>query len=100
MPYALCVNEEFASREINTGIISFPAVIGDEILKGRVQDTNSQFLCRKLFSLGVKVQKVSQNWWCVQRLIRTLRSILNKCCQACFCLLHRAVVDELEFGCT
>ena len=30
-------------------------VIGDEILKGHVQDTNSHFLCKELWALGVKV---------------------------------------------
>lgn len=33
-------------------------VIGDEILKGHVQDTNSHFLCKGLWELGVKVVKV------------------------------------------
>ena len=35
-------------------------VIGDEILKGHVQDTNSNFLCQRLFQLGVKVNKVGE----------------------------------------
>ncbi|ELT90649.1 hypothetical protein CAPTEDRAFT_220999 [Capitella teleta] len=38
---------------------SAAVVIGDEILKGHVQDTNSTFLCRRLFSLGVRVKRVS-----------------------------------------
>ena len=33
-------------------------IIGDEILKGQVADTNSYFLCRRLFNLGVTVKKV------------------------------------------
>ena len=38
------------------------SVIGDEILKGHVHDTNSHFLCKRLFSLGVKVTKVRSMW--------------------------------------
>ncbi|XP_078527192.1 FAD synthase isoform X2 [Lissotriton helveticus] len=34
-------------------------IIGDEILKGHTQDTNSFYMCRKLRSLGVKVEKIS-----------------------------------------
>jgi len=34
-------------------------VIGEEILKGQVVDTNSRFLCRSLHSLGVKVCRIS-----------------------------------------
>jgi len=34
-------------------------VIGDEILKGHTQDTNSHFLVRRLFTLGARVRKIS-----------------------------------------
>lgn len=34
-------------------------IIGDEILKGHTRDTNSSFLLSQLWSLGVKVEKVS-----------------------------------------
>jgi len=34
-------------------------VIGDEILKGQTQDTNSRFLVRRLFTLGARVRKIS-----------------------------------------
>jgi molybdenum cofactor synthesis domain-containing protein len=34
-------------------------IIGNEILSGKVQDTNSAFLCRELRGLGADVQKVS-----------------------------------------
>ena len=33
-------------------------IIGDEILKGQIPDTNSFFLCKRLFQLGVSVNKV------------------------------------------
>lgn len=35
------------------------AVIGDEILKAQVRDTNSYFMCSLLYEYGVKVEKVS-----------------------------------------
>lgn len=34
-------------------------IIGDEILKGMVQDTNSVYICKHLRSLGTKVGKIS-----------------------------------------
>uniref|UniRef100_A0A8C8VGG8 FAD synthase n=1 Tax=Pelusios castaneus TaxID=367368 RepID=A0A8C8VGG8_9SAUR len=43
------------SGTVTAGII----IIGDEILKGLTQDTNSFFMCKKLRSLGVKVARIS-----------------------------------------
>ena len=36
----------------------YVSVIGDEILKGQVADTNTHFITRHLFSWGVKVKRV------------------------------------------
>lgn len=45
-----------ASKTVPTaGII----VIGDEILKGQVRDSNSHFIISKLYNIGVRVMKVS-----------------------------------------
>jgi len=43
------------SAKTTAGII----IIGDEILKGETQDTNSYFLTRKLRDLGVEVDRIS-----------------------------------------
>ena len=40
---------------VSAGII----IIGDEILKGQVQDTNSKFLTEQIYDLGVKVKRIS-----------------------------------------
>src|SRR5918999_5307211 len=34
-------------------------IIGNEVLSGKTQDTNSSFLCVELRRLGVEVQKIS-----------------------------------------
>lgn len=45
------VHKSVSSRMICVCI----AVIGDEILKGHVKDSNSHFLCQGLWEMGVKV---------------------------------------------
>lgn len=42
-------------KNVTAGIL----IIGDEILKGQVVDTNTQYLTKKLYELGVKVEKIS-----------------------------------------
>ena len=32
--------------------------IGDEILKGQCQDTNSYYMCKTLRSIGIKVEQI------------------------------------------
>jgi len=44
-----------SGSSVNAGIV----IIGDEILKGQVRDTNTHFLTSNLYNLGVKVEKVS-----------------------------------------
>ncbi|XP_039285669.1 FAD synthase isoform X2 [Nilaparvata lugens] len=41
--------------DMSVGII----IIGDEILKGHVSEANSGFLCKELYSLGIKIGKIS-----------------------------------------
>ncbi|XP_078657553.1 FAD synthase-like isoform X1 [Branchiostoma floridae x Branchiostoma belcheri] len=48
-------NSQTTRHHTTAGVI----IIGDEILKGYTQDTNTYFICRKLHSLGVKVDRVS-----------------------------------------
>lgn len=42
----------------NNGATAGIIVIGDEILKGQIQDTNSHFLAKELKSCGIKLQKM------------------------------------------
>lgn len=40
-------------------IIYIFLVIGDEILKAQVRDTNSYYMCSLLYKCGIKVKKVN-----------------------------------------
>lgn len=54
------LNEFFVSIWNVFVAIFYVLVIGDEILKGYTEDTNSRYLCRALFKQGIKVSKVGQ----------------------------------------
>lgn len=38
-------------------------IIGDEILAGKIEDTNSCFLCRELYAIGWRVAKARIPHW-------------------------------------
>ncbi|XP_035249052.1 FAD synthase isoform X1 [Anguilla anguilla] len=48
-----------SSRRDGDAVTAAIIIIGDEILKGHTQDTNSAFLCRALRKLGVCVQRIT-----------------------------------------
>ncbi|XP_032792373.2 FAD synthase isoform X3 [Daphnia magna] len=50
-----CFSNRSMSSKCTAGII----IIGDEITKGKVADTNSHYVAQKLYSLGVDVRKIS-----------------------------------------
>ncbi len=54
-------------------------IIGDEILKGRVQDTNSHFLCNGLRQLGLDVVRVTTVRDNVEEVAHQVRSLSNLC---------------------
>ncbi|XP_076370970.1 FAD synthase-like isoform X2 [Tachypleus tridentatus] len=49
----MAAGEERMSRDTASIVI-----VGDEILKGHTRDTNSHFLCRGLYDIGVKVLRI------------------------------------------
>ena len=53
-------------------------IIGDEILRGHTKDTNSYFLLKKLWSLGVKVGKVSVISDDVDEIAREVRTFSSR----------------------
>ncbi|KAK2584203.1 hypothetical protein KPH14_006624 [Odynerus spinipes] len=59
-----------STKDASAGII----IIGNEILKARVKDTNSHYACSLLYNCGVKVEKISvisDNMEEIQQEIRT-----------------------------
>jgi len=48
-------------------------IIGDEILKGQVADTNSHFICKELYSYGVKVSRISVISDCIDDIAKQVK---------------------------
>ena len=55
LQYFRYVCRSMSSSQCTAGII----IIGDEITKGKVADTNSHYIAQKLYALGVDVHKIS-----------------------------------------
>ncbi|CAD6214808.1 GSCOCG00004227001-RA-CDS, partial [Cotesia congregata] len=53
------LNFSTSCQKYTAGLI----IIGDEILKAQVKDTNSYFMCSLLYEHGVKVEKVSSFYY-------------------------------------
>ncbi|GAB1864348.1 FAD synthetase [Camponotus japonicus] len=53
-------------------------VIGDEILKGQVKDTNSYYMCNLLYKCGIKVKKISVIGDNVEEISKEIRDTSNK----------------------
>lgn len=54
-----CPRRLLANRNMSSQCTAGIIIIGDEITKGKVADTNSHFVAQKLYSLGVDVCKIS-----------------------------------------
>ncbi|KAL6440882.1 hypothetical protein ACFW04_003359 [Cataglyphis niger] len=53
-------------------------VIGDEILKGQVKDTNSYYMCNLLYKCGIKMKKISVIGDNVEEISKEIRDASNK----------------------
>lgn len=49
-------------------------VVGDEILRGQIVDTNTSYLARKLTAAGIKLQKVT----IVPDIVRIEKNVFNR----------------------
>jgi FAD synthetase len=57
--WPICVQPEHCVKVDNMAKTAGIVIIGNEVLSGKTQDTNSHFLCTQLRQLGVEVQKIS-----------------------------------------
>ena len=74
------------------------SVIGDEILKGQVKDTNSHFILKHLHSFGVRVPKVRCHLLCSLLLYAIRLSGIIGDCKYILIALFWVVVVVVELG--
>lgn len=68
----------------NVAFVPLFLVIGDEILKAQVKDTNSYYMCSRLYKCGIQVKKVINRHAILWREIALIEVFFFKYCKYLF----------------